>query len=361
MSQNLFQIVPVVERSFFQKIFGQHPEENAVIELNNLLATKEIKKISETEISEIENKYNINLSEEFPLNLEEFFATYLNQCERNKTFDNSQQENVQHLKTILKLSDTTTDIIYQKIGEGIYREAYDNSITDGHLNDERENELAKLATELKLAEETTNQISNVSRHNYMDNLLKKIVADGKISPDEWSEFNDAAKNLKIDMKVDDKTTSQLERLKLNWQIQNSELPILQTGISLQKGEDCYYSNHVDWLEHRTVTRKINYGGPTARIRIMKGIYYSAGSLAVNRVTSDQIQVIDSGIVYLTNKRVIFVGNRKNSNIRLDKILSIIPYSDGVELEKDTGKSPTLRMTSGADIFAMMISRLLNER
>ena len=228
------------------------------------------------------------------------------------------------------------------------------------MTDEREVTLKTLETELKLTEEITNQISNVSRHNFMDNYLKTIVADGKISPDEWTELNDAAKNLKIDMTMDNKTNSQIERLKLNWQIQNGVLPILETGISLQKGEVCHYSNHIDWLEHRTVTRRINYGGPRVRFKIVKGLYYSAGSVAVSRVTQDQIQVIDSGTVYLTNKRVIFVGNRKNSNIRLDKILSVVPYSDGVELEKDTGKSPTLRMTSGADIFAMMISRLINE-
>lgn len=360
MSQNLFQTVSLVERSFFQKIFGQHPDENALIELNNLFATKSIKEITVDEVSEIENKHNINLSAEFPLNLEEFFATYLNYCERNKSSDNLQQENLKHLQSVLKLSDEITSHLYQKVGEGIYREAYDKAISDGHTTDERETALKKLETELKLTEEITNQIADVSRHNYMDNLLKKIVADGKISPDEWTELNEAAKNLKIDMKMDNKTNSQIERLKLNWQIQNGELPILETGISLQKSEVCHYTTHVDWLEHRTVTRRINYGGPRVRFKIVKGLYYSAGSVAVQRVTADQIQVIDSGTVYLTNKRVIFVGSRKNSNIRLDKILSVVPYSDGVELEKDTGKSPTLRMTSGADIFAMMISRLINE-
>ena len=361
MSQTLFQTVPLVQRGFFQKIFGQHPDQNAVIELNNLLATKDIKNITADEVLAIETKHNISLSEEFPLNLEEFFATYLNQCERNKTSDNSQQENLKHLQLILKLSDETTAHLYQKVGEGIYREAYENAISDGHMTDEREATLKKLGNELKLTEGITNPISDISRHNFIDNLLKKIVADGKISPDEWTELNDAAKNLKIDMKTDDKTNSQIERLKLNWQIQNGELPILSTEINLQKGEICHYRNHIDWLEHRTVTKRINYGGPRVRFKIVKGLYYSAGSVAVQRVTSDQIQVIDSGTVYLTNKRVIFLGNKKNSNIRLDKILSIVPYSDGVELEKDTGKSPILRMTSSADIFAMMISRLINER
>jgi hypothetical protein len=72
-------------------------------------------------------------------------------------------------------------------------------------------------------------------------------------------------------------------------------------------------------------------------------------------------LIDKGTLYLTNKRLILTGAKKNANIRLDKILNISPYSDGVEIDKETGKKPVLQFTDRADIFCIMLERLLRER
>ena len=65
MSQTLFRTVPIVPQSRLQKWLKQQPEENAVIELNNLLASTPIRDISATDVRAIEEKYAINLKEEF--------------------------------------------------------------------------------------------------------------------------------------------------------------------------------------------------------------------------------------------------------------------------------------------------------
>ena len=165
------------------------------------------------------------------------------------------------------------------------------------------------------------------------------------------------KNLNITIDFTD--TDVIERLKEKWIIENGELKIVQVPINLQRNEQCYFATWVDWLENRTVTKRINYGGPTARIKIMKGVYYRLGSIGVQRITSEEVHLIDSGQLYLTNKRIIFVGGKKNSNIPLNKILSINPYSDGVEVEKDSGKSPIFKLNN-ADIFAMTLTRVIND-
>lgn len=204
------------------------------------------------------------------------------------------------------------------------------------------------------------KISNESRQQFMQMQFDKIVADGKISPDEWEELTAIAKNLDDNMKFDEKTKAKVEKLKFYWLIENGELPVKEVSINLQKNEHCYFTSNADWLENRTVTNRINYGGPTARIKIIKGVYYRAGSIGVQRITSEQLQLIDSGKLYITNKRIIFVGNKKNSNIQLSKILSINPFSDGVSIEKDSGKSPIFRLSANADILAMILGRVIND-
>ncbi len=56
---------------------------------------------------------------------------------------------------------------------------------------------------------------------------------------------------------------------------------------------------------------------------------------------------------LTNKSVIFVGNQKNSSIRLNKILSFTPYSNGIEINKDTGKNPIVTFNADMELFNLL--------
>jgi hypothetical protein len=66
---------------------------------------------------------------------------------------------------------------------------------------------------------------------------------------------------------------------------------------------------------------------------MKGLSYRLGSVGVGRTTEDSVVLVDTGTIYVTNKRLIFDGARTNTSIRLNKILSFTPYSNGVEIDK----------------------------
>jgi hypothetical protein len=152
---------------------------------------------------------------------------------------------------------------------------------------------------------------------------------------------------------------QLSKYKLYWTIENGELPTIDVPISLGKQEECYFQTHAEWHEQRTVTQRINYRGTTASIRIMKGVRYRVGSIKPQRITSEEYKLLDSGTLYLTNKRIIFTGRLKNSTISLTKVLSFTPYSDGVEISKDTGRPPLFKFSSNNELFPLIMSRLLN--
>src|ERR1700749_4238661 len=101
MSQLLFRTVPLVKKSLLQRWLKQQPEENAVIELNNLLASTPIKAITREDIIAIEERYALNLKLEFSLNLEEFYATYLNYCLEDRILSDEELTDLTNLKTVL--------------------------------------------------------------------------------------------------------------------------------------------------------------------------------------------------------------------------------------------------------------------
>ena len=358
---NLFTIQELQSSTFFQRLLKKAPKVNAFIEVNNLLArSKSVKEIKIDDIEEISARYNVDLHSTFIEQFKGLYERYLKKCFEDEVLTDNEIEELNHLRDILILKDYDVSELHEKLAGNIYKKNIDEAISGGSLEKSKEVFLDKLQENLRLPEKIANKISSESRNNFMNVQLGKMVEDGRVSPTEWEELNIIAKNLNVEIKIDDASKAQLEKMKLYWLIENGELPVKQVGINLQKSEQCYYSTSVEWLETRTVTQRINYGGPSYRIKIMKGFYYRAGSVKVQRISTEQLQTIDRGTFYVTNKRLIFVGNKKNSNIHLAKILSITPYSDGIGIEKDTGKSPILRVSNNADILAMTIGRMIND-
>jgi hypothetical protein len=156
------------------------------------------------------------------------------------------------------------------------------------------------------------------------NYLDRAISDEKLSPEEEKEFYAISSSLNVEIKMDKKNKDHLEKLKLFWIIENGVLPVLEIDINLQKNEQCYFESYVDWYEER----RHNW------------------------------TLIDSGNVYLTNKRVLFMGNSKNTNIRFEKILSCTIRPDGVEIDKDAGKIPILKPKKDAEIMGRILKRLI---
>jgi len=357
---NLYTIAELKQPNFFQQLFKILPKENAITEINNLLATKSLSEIKVEEIEAISAKYKIDLHEKLLVELKELYQHYLKHCFEDNILTDNDLDSLICLKYILMLNDSDVNELHTKLASDIFKESYDEAISNGTFGKSKEEFINTLQKNLRLSDEIAHQISEERRNHFMDMQLQKIVADRKISPEEWNELTLIAKNLNVNINFDDATKQQLNKFKLYWTIEHGELPVEEVDINLQKNEYCYFTNYADWLEQRTVTQRYNYGGPVFRAKIMKGVYYRAGSVKVQRITSEQLLEIDNGMVYVTNKRLIFVGNKKNTNIQISKILSITPYSDGVGIEKDSGKSPVLRLSYNAGILAMVLGRVIND-
>lgn len=362
MSESIFKVVPLRKQSFFQKLFKQFPEENAIIELNNLLATKSIVEITETDINDIENRHNINLSMEYSLNLQEFYAVYLSYCLQDKILSDEEMKNLLHLKKTLYLSDNVVNYLHGQIGYSIYKSSFEEAISDGQITDAEKSFLSKLENDLTLPKELVDKIELEAKTKFIQDYAQKIIADERLSPKEEEELKTIAANLNITLDFNEQTQEKLQQLKRYWALENLSLPVIQSGILLQKSECCYMSmTNVRWHELRRVRQSVGYTGYSTSFRVAKGFYLRSGSFQPRSYSTDQMQLIDTGTLYLTNKRLIFMGKKKNSNIRLDKILSITPYSDGIEIHKETGKSPILQFNTPADTFCIILERVLRER
>ncbi len=328
MMNFVYKDVLLISPSFLQKLLKQQPEENAVIELNNLLANNTILEIDKSEIERIESKYGFKLIDEFKLNLEEFYATYLNYCLSDHNLSEHELHELDHLRSILSLHSKTVKSLHNKIGVQVYKKSFEEAVADGLLSKEEEELLQRLEKVLDLPENVAERISKDVSSTHVKNYIGDILKRQLYSPKQEEVLNQMLKSLKIDFEFDKKTIDLLKLYKQYWFIEKGDLPVLFTDVVLQKEEHCYYKTQIDWYETRR----------------------------------DVWTLIDSGPLYVTSKRLLFMGRSKNTNIRLDKILSVTQHSDGIEIDKDAGKVPILKpRPNELIVMEKIIKRVLREK
>ena len=359
---SIYREITLHDQTIFQKTFGLLPKENAFIEINNLLAQNEnqILTIKSEEILQIGEKYKVNLSKSERTKLIDLFKKYLMDCLQNKSLNQSQIDILNHLKTILLINEQEAQEIIKKETENILYKQIKQTFDSGKMDDSKWESLEKLKSDLQISSEVATNMYQKYASYILEKFLKDSVSDKRYSPDEAANLNELAKNFGADLKIDSDTDKLLKRYKLFWEIDNGNLPTIKSDINLQGNESLHFKTDITWQEQRKVITSYNYAGPTARFKIAKGVSYRLGSMSVRPQTEDVWQTIDSGTIYLTNKRLIFMGQRGNKTIPLNKILDFKPYSDGVDIQKDSGKSPFLKFSDDTELFAMILHSLMNQ-
>jgi len=359
---SIYKIKKLKKPNFFQQLFNINPKFNYAIELNNLFAKHEsnIYEISEYDIIDLNNKYNIKLTE-FLSDKLNIFEEYLKDCLLDEKLDTYDKDALEHIRNILSLPPEVTSEKIKKWTKSVYRDIVLSVIADGKVNEVEKTKLEEYKIKLELTNTEAQNIYNEEANKYFIEYANEIIEDDRVNPTEEQTLYAIAENLNIDVNISDELMHKLSKFKLYWQIEHDEIPTIESDINLIRGEKLYFKGeNVNWLEMRRVTKRYNYAGPTARIKIAKGIYYRLGSMNVQPVTEDEWKTIDSGSIYVTNKRIIFMGDRSNKTIRLNRILDIVAYSNGVDIQKDSGRSPFLHFYDNVDVFSMILIRAMRD-
>jgi len=360
---NIFETKDLKKPSFLEKILGIVPSENAMVEINNLFTANQtsIEKVTLDDIIAIADKYKVNLNNSFKEKRLELFRAYLHYCLADSKLDDSEIKSLKHIHEILLLNEEDTESQIRLETEKIYEKHVKAAVADGKLDDDEMENLFRLKNDLLIPEFVASDIYESNAKEILKKFIDGAVSDERLSPYEEQEIGEISKSLGIEVTEDDMSTQKLNRYRLYWQIENSELPVIDTDINIQKTEKLHFQTNVKWLEQRRITKRVNYGGPTARIKIAKGVYYRVGSVHAQPISEDVWQTIDGGKIYLTNKRLIFMGQKGNKTIAINKILDIKPFRNGIDIQKESGKSPFLEFSDNVDIFSMILVRLMNEQ
>jgi len=148
-----------------------------------------------------------------------------------------------------------------------------------------------------------------------------------------------------------KLLSQANRYFAEVNSQKGLIPITST-ILLKKGEQAYLETNTTLME----TRSVRYSsGGGAGVRVAKGVYVGAGGSKSE--SNQEWRRIDTGVLVVTNQRIIFDGSSQNRVSQLDSILSVTPYFDAIEISLDGRQKSIMFDVANPYIWAAVINIL----
>lgn len=227
---------------------------------------------------------------------------------------------------------------------------------------EEKNEIEKYIIEgLKLNIEG---IGEVIDETYLNNIISDHISDDALDPDEIENIRIKAEELNIEKyKSIENIKNEYKYYIKNWELDNGIIPDIEPDFILNKNEKCVYKKRkVEILEQKQVTKRINYSGPRARVKIAKGLSYNLGSYNVSTTKETKQVSRGIGVLNVTTKRILFKTDLKSTAIRLSAIVNLEPFDDGLIIHKSSGNPLLIKDKYGKELYQSVNGaiRLLNK-
>jgi hypothetical protein len=241
------------------------------------------------------------------------------------------------LRRLLNLSDRETATVEHAIVAARYRLAAGEALADARLTPAEREGLERLYTALRVPEEIHRVVWTELAAPLVRERLDEAIADRRLSPHELDEVRAYAESLGIvELQFDTRFQALVDRFSLLWRIENGQLPSVAAPITLEAGENCFWSGEAEWHESRGASMRTG-------MRAMKGLHLRAGSVARSPVTRDELRRLDAGTLYITSERILLRGAQNGLQLRHASVFAMEVFSDAIRVEKASGRGPVLVM------------------
>lgn len=133
---------------------------------------------------------------------------------------------------------------------------------------------------------------------------------------------------------------------VNFRAAPGSMPI---PFNFQKSEQLVWLfDGVDYYQMRT-RREFRGGSTGASVRVASGVYLRQSAFRGHPVSVTETVKADAGLLGVTTRHVYFHGARERFRVRLDRIVSFEPHSDGIGIMRDLARAkPEAFRTDGED-------------
>jgi hypothetical protein len=239
-----------------------------------------------------------------------------------------------------------------------FKSALIEAVSDGRLTDQELALLADLRQEYHLSLEELHKI----RVKAYEVAFRAAASDKVITRAEEAELTKVRQFLQLADSDIARTQREFTRYRLIAEIQAGNLPEVSVPtVILQKAEIPHWVEPASLIEERVVGRRYVGGSSGMSVRIARGVTYRVGSCRGSLIVDKADVAVSRGDLVLTSKRVIFRGDKRSFAYRLDKLLDIHLFQEGVLITDTNGKPRTIHFasTGNADIVGGVLTAAIN--
>jgi len=211
-----------------------------------------------------------------------------------------------------------------------------NMLDDEMLTDREENELREHAQELGLTEKEYIEIRTTIFNDSISSILKKIKKSKRYSPDDEIALKKISEQQQVNIDFSLDFLTQYRQL---WEIENTgefTPQSIDVHIRLTTNEICYFEAISEWKREKRIKKHKGYIGGSIGFRVAKGVTFRVGKAVPLYDEYDDIVSISEGTLYVTNKKIVFIGDKKSTNITLGKFADYELYRDAIKINKTSG-------------------------
>ena len=193
----------------------------------------------------------------------------------------------------------------------------------------------------------------------LDKAANNYLKDGMITDTEQHMIDEYARCFSIPInqlssKYKNTQIEKIEQASIIKNIQHGVAPStpLAVPVLIAKNEvPLWIYNDVTFFQEKIEKEFVGRHGGFS-FKVIKGVYYRTGQSKGKPIEHSYMDRVGIGQLIITNQNIIFYSQTKSVKIPLKKIIGLVPYTDGIEVQKD-GTNSKRMVFQGFDCWFVM--------
>jgi hypothetical protein len=351
---------PLPSAGLFSRYMGREPARLVVVRVNNYLASvATASATSREDVVSIIRAAKRDPDKKLP-GLIDLYFQFVEKSFTGPIPVREYREALRAVRSALGLNESQEATLIEKNRAlSAFRSTLAQILVKGQRTTEDIEFLNQMRMELDVSEADARKMFSETFQMLFKPAVKTVLETGRYSPADQRALLQIGRAFQVEVTFSQETRARLDRARSLWSIENEPLPVLSVPLSLLRYETCFWRADAVWHELRehiaVTTSGGGFGIPIG------GIYCQSSSFKTTITTQESLTRLDQGPLYLTNFRLIHLGDRQNRTLFLSNILRVDSYRDGVILQGDSGYHPVLELPRGdVEIFAATLARSLRD-
>lgn len=154
-----FPTLTPARRTPLQRLLGRRPRDNAVVEINNLLARADtVQAVSRGDIVRICVEHRTTLDGPLSGRFERIYRDYVAYCLEDRHLSDAELADLAHLQKLLGIAADAAAAIHEHVARQLYRCSVDEALNDGIIDDDERAFLGRLQQELAISGRAAHRI-----------------------------------------------------------------------------------------------------------------------------------------------------------------------------------------------------------